>query len=53
MALPITPGFFDRTVDLMFMSLAELGASVGELDEVGDLYGMELEIIETTWLDCL
>ena len=35
------------------MSLAELGASVGELLEVGDIDGMELGIRETTGLDCL
>ena len=53
MALPIPPGIFDRTVDFIAMILAELGASVGELLEVGDLDGMELEIRETTGLDCL
>ena len=40
MALSIPPGIFDSTVDLMAMSLAEVGASVGELLEVGGLDGM-------------
>ena len=53
MALPIPPGIFDRTIDLITMSLADLGASVGELIEVDDLDEMELEIRETTGLDCL
>ena len=50
MALSIPPGIFDSTVDLMAMSLAEVGASVGELLEVGGLDGMELGSIETAWL---
>ena len=50
MALSIPPGIFDSTVDLMAMSLAELGASVGELLEVGGLDGMELGSRETAWL---
>ena len=50
MALPIPSGIFDRTVDLMAMSLVELGASVGELLEVGGLDGMELGSRETAWL---
>ena len=53
MALPIPTGIFDITVDLIAMSLADLGSSVGELLEVGDLDQMELEIRETTGLDCL
>ena len=53
MALPIPPGIFDRTVDLIATSLAEIGASVGESLEVGDLDGVEIEIRETTGLDCL
>ena len=53
MALPIPPGIFDRTVDLIAMSLADRGSSVGKLLEVGDLDDMELEIRETTGLDCL
>ena len=50
MAFPIPPGIFDSTVDLMAMSLAEVGASVGELLEVGDIDGMELGSRETAWL---
>ena len=50
MALPIPSGIFDSTVDLMAMSLAELGASVGELLEFGGLDGMELGSRETAWL---
>ena len=50
MALPIPSGIFDSTVDLMVMSLAEVGASVGELLEVGGLGGMELGSKETSWL---
>ena len=53
MALPIPPGIFDRTVDLIAMSLADLGASVGELIEFDDLDEMKLEIRETTGLDYL
>ena len=53
MALSIPSGIFDSTVDLMAMSLAEVGASVGELLEVGGLDGMELGSIETAWLDGL
>ena len=50
MALSIPPGIFDSTVDLMAMSLAEVGDSVGELLEVGGLDGMELGSRETAWL---
>ena len=50
MALPIPSGIFDSTVDLMAMSLAEVGASVVELLEVGGLDGMELGSRETAWL---
>ena len=50
MAIPIPSGIFDITVDLMAMSLAEVGASVGELLEVGGLDGMELGSRETAWL---
>ena len=50
MALSIPPGIFDSTVDLMDMSLAEVGASVDELLEVGGLDGMELGSRETAWL---
>ena len=53
MALPVPPGIFDRAVYLIAMSLADLGDSVGKLLEVGDLDEMELEIRETTGLDCL
>ena len=53
MALSIPPGIFDSTVDLMAMSLAEVGASVGELLEVGGLDGMELGRREKAWLDGL
>ena len=53
MALPIPPGTFDRTVDLIAMSLSDLGASVGELIEVDELDEMKLEIRETTGLDYL
>ena len=53
MALPIQPGIFDKTVDLIAMNLADLGASVGELLEVGALDDMEPEIRETTGLDCI
>ena len=42
MTLPIPPGIFDITVDLITMSLADIGASVGELIEVDDLDDMEL-----------
>ena len=48
MALSIPPGIFDSTVDLMAMNLSEVGASVGELLEVGDLDGMDIEIREAT-----
>ena len=44
---------FYKTVDLVAISLAELGALLGEPLEVGDIDGVELEIIETTGLDCL
>ena len=37
----------------MAMSLSEVGASVGEYLEVGDLDGMDLGSIETTWFSCL
>ena len=37
----------------MTMILDEIGSSVGELLEVSDIDGMELEIRETTGLDCL
>ena len=37
----------------MAMSLAEVGASVSELLEVGGLDGMELGSRETTWLGCI
>ena len=50
MVLPIPSGIFASTVDLMAMSLAEVGASVGELLEVGGLDGMELGSRETAWL---
>ena len=50
MALPIPPGILDSTVDLMAMILAEVGASVGKLLEVGGLDGMELGSRETAWL---
>ena len=50
MSLPIPSDIFDSTVDLMAMSLAEVGASVGELLEVGGLDGMELGSRETAWL---
>ena len=53
MALSIPPGIFDSTVDLMAMNLSEVGASVGELLELGGLDGMELQSRETTWLCCL
>ena len=46
MALSIPPVIFDSTVDLMAMSLAEVGASVVELLEVGD----ELGSRGTAWL---
>ena len=50
MALSIPPGIFDSTVDLMAISLAEVGASFGELLEVGGLDGMELGSREKYWL---
>ena len=53
MALPIIPEIFDITVNLMAMSIAEVGASVGKLLEVGGLDWMELGIRETTWSGCL
>ena len=49
MALSIPPGGFDSAVDLMAMSLAEVGASVGELLEVGGLDRIELGSRETAW----
>ena len=48
MALPIPPGIFDRTVDLMAMVIAELVASVGEMLEVGYFGGMDIGSREST-----
>ena len=42
MALPILPGIYDSTVDLTTTRLSEVGYSVGEFFEVGDLDGMYL-----------
>ena len=51
MALPIPYGVFNSTVDLMATSLAEVGASVGELLEVGGLDGMESAMAQNLWND--
>ena len=53
MALPIPPGIFDRTVDLITMIISDIGSSVGKLIEVDDLDEMEIEIRQTTGLDFL
>ena len=47
MALSIPLEIFNSTVDLMTMSLANMGASVVEMIEVGGIDGMELGSRET------